>query len=232
MKIISFPFAGGNKYCYPGLSKDIEGFHVIEYSGRGLRFNEPLGTNLNDIAAEMAEYTQRLVKEDEDFILYGHSMGAVIAFLVAQILQEQQFKKPAKLVVSGRMSPSIKPGRFISHLPDDEFWQQIISLGGIHHELQDNPELIEMILPVLRADIIALENCQFNLKSTLSIPIDAFHGSMEDITEQEMMAWKDVTDKELNVYKLTGDHFFIYDHLNYFTSYFISLQIQTRSHND
>ena len=228
MKIIAFPFAGGNKYSFDFLKKILsERITVLEYSGRGQRIKESLKNDLKTIIDDALEKLLPEIK-DEDYVIYGHSMGALVGYLVCQRIENLGFRKPVKLVVSGKKAPSVNIEKTFAYLPDNLFWEEVTKMGGIPNELQAHPELIEYFTPILKADFKCIENYQYNkYASKLTIPIDVFYGSAEDITQKEANAWQKETTGNVNVTKLQGNHFFIFDHKEIFLEYFKNLQLNT-----
>jgi len=225
MKIIAFPFAGGNKYSFDFLKKMLpKRMAVLEYSGRGQRIREPLKDDLKTIIDDAFE--KLLTEIKEDYVIYGHSMGALVGYLVCQRIESLGLRKPVKLIVSGKKVPSIISEKRYTCLPDNEFWEEVAKMGGMPDKLQEHPDLIEYFTPILKADFKCIENYQYNKNaSKLNVPIDVFYGSDEDITQEEADAWQEETTGNVNVTKLKGNHFFIYDHTEFFIKYFKDLQL-------
>jgi surfactin synthase thioesterase subunit len=215
MKVISFPFAGGNRYSFRKIFERERNHHALEWD----RQSELL--ELRCILEDLV-YKTLTLKGNEEFIIYGHSMGALVGYLVCHKLQELGLPMPKKLVVSGRKSPSVPHCDFISHLNDQEFWNGVVSLGGIPDEMLNYPVLIEYYLPIFRYDFQLIESYQYEEKEKLNIPIDIFYGS-EEAVEKEMIGWRTETTKEARVIQLKGNHFFIFDHVDYFKNYFDDL---------
>jgi len=179
-----FPFAGASYYSYKPLFKNIEQTYTIKYlelPGRGNRMNEPLLYKYDEILEDI--FMQIKDQIQEPFILYGHSMGAQLAFDTAHLLLNCCNIKPITLVVSG--SPQ-------EILNDDEFFS--------------------FFEPILRADFQAIENFIYTRKDQLDIPIRALLGDAEETTPDEASAWKKETTAEFNLKIFTGGHFFILEH--------------------
>lgn len=219
MKIIAFPFAGGSKYSYPKFTQNLSQFTVIEYPGRGMRVNDEMIIDIDLLMEDLFLKVKQEINSCEEYIIYGHSMGALVGYLVCHRIQQLGMKKPLKLVVSGRKAPSIKRGKVLSLLQDNLFWQEVIKKGGIPDEFQNHPELIAFYTPILKTDFKAIENYQYIKKEKLTIPIDVFYGSKE-ATEEEMQDWKDETTAEVTITKMEGNHFFIYNHVDFFVNLF------------
>lgn len=219
INMLCFSFAGGNKYSFQKIAKNIDNFIVLEYPGRGMRMKENIIIDIDLLIEDLLPKIKKEIIVTEDYIIYGHSMGALVGYLICQKIEELGLKKPQKLIVSGKKSPCIEREVKLVHLPDEEFWEEVIKLGGIPVELQNHPELIEFYIPILKADFTAIENFQYVKKVKLTIPIDVFYGS-EEATEEEMQDWKDETTAEVTLTKMEGNHFFIYRHIDFFRNLF------------
>ena len=222
MKIIVLPFAGGNKYSFNFLKDPNLSFKVIEYPGRGKRFKEKLLGNIYDILDDAFDkFLINEIKSKDDYVIYGHSMGALIGYLACQKIERENYKKPIKLIVSGRKSPSykFKKRKMLSSLPDNIFWKEISSLGRIPKGLND-PETKNLFTPILKSDIRAVEGFDYVKRGKLTIPIDVFYGDNEQITGDEILSWKNETTGKVSITKLEGNHFFIYKHQSFFINYF------------
>ena len=108
-------------------------------------------------------------------------------------------------------------------LGDNEFWQEVVKLGGIPDELRNHPELIEFYTPILKADFSVIENYRYEKKQKLTIPIDVFYGS-EEAQVNEMLGWKEESTEKVTINQMEGNHFFIFDHTDFFISYFKNIK--------
>jgi external thioesterase TEII len=223
MKIIAFTFAGGSRYSFQMFSKKISHFIVEEYPGRGLRVKEKLLTEIDMIIEDLLPKVIKEIETTKEYIIYGHSMGALIGFLICHRLQELEIKSPLKLVVSGRNDPSLKRDKKIADLPNIQFWEEVIKIGGIPDELKKHPELIDFYVPILKADFKAIEEYHYEKSEKLKVPIDVFYGKSEGISENEIEGWKNHSTEKVVLNSLEGNHFFIYNNESFFVNYFESL---------
>jgi surfactin synthase thioesterase subunit len=213
MKIIAFPFAGGNKTSFNSLFEHTEiDFVTINYPGRGSRVREPLLTEIDALVDDCLRQVLKLIPSDENYIIYGHSMGALIGFLVCKQLNKSGHKQPLKLVVSGHKAPKYPRAKKISQLPDDHFWDYVTRYGGMPEQIQQYPDLIKFFIPILKADFKTIEEYKHQEEKALHIPIDVFYGSDEAITYETAKEWELETTNTVTVQELKGDHFFIYSH--------------------
>lgn len=212
-KIIIFPFAGGNTYSFKNYFPLNNNVCTIEYTGRGLRIEENLIENINTLISDLLPKVKKEINSCDNYIIYGHSMGALVGYLMCKEIQKLGLKSPIKLVVSGRKAPKYSRDMILSDLPDLDFWKEVSKLGGIPEELNKYPELIEYFTPILKADFKCIENYQYNENlPKLPIPIDVLYGSDEEITQEEAEAWKEETIANVSVKELKGNHFFIFEH--------------------
>jgi surfactin synthase thioesterase subunit len=213
MKLYTFHFAGGNKYSYN---------KILPEQGIGIEVPRISNTSFEKLVLLNTENLLSIKNDTEDYVLYGHSMGALVAFLVCHRLKEMNHKLPEKLILSGKKSPSLLRDNRISHLPNDLFWQEIVKMGGIPDEISNCSDLVDYYLPFLKYDFTLIENYHYKKKDKLKIPMDIFYGS-EEATMEDMVGWKNETTETANVEQLEGNHFFIYDHANYFKEYFTTI---------
>lgn len=214
LKVIALPFAGGNMYSYNFLRTLIEPRQIevvaLEYPGRGRRMGEPLLESLEEIVADILEQLLPEVS-DSEYVIYGHSMGGLVGYLLCQEIAQRGLKKPLKLIVSGSAPPSVREDDKIHHLPSEGFWEKMMDLGGIPDELLAEPALKILFEKILRADFKAIEEYHYAGKANLAIPIDVFYGSKEkekDIAQID--EWKGETNKPVRIIRLPGNHFFIH----------------------
>ena len=218
MSIIAFPFAGGNRYSFEFLRPYLEEggveLKVLEYPGRGRRIREPLLASLEEIEADAFERLEKVINNTGEYLIYGHSMGALIGYLMSKKLEKSPLLTPRKLIVSGREAPCCKQEPEIrSNLESDAFWKEVDDLGGLPKEVLKIDELKEFYDPILRSDFSAIEGFDNSDTKKLNIPIDVFYGREEGLEyHPEVDKWNEATTKQVRIYEKSGDHFFIYEH--------------------
>jgi 4'-phosphopantetheinyl transferase len=148
---------------------------------------------------------------DRPFAFFGHSLGALVAFELARRLGRDGGPQPVRLFVSGCAAPSIRrEGRPIHDLPDPAFREELRRLNGTPAAILDNAELMELLLPTLRADFALCETYAFAPGPHLSFPITSCGGLGDDTTSsQELNAWREQTTGSFRLRMLPGDHFFL-----------------------
>lgn len=208
-RLFIFPYAGGapssfNKWA-ADFPNEIE-VSIVHYPGRGSRFNEPPIKELFVLVEEISNAIQ--VDLDKPFFFFGHSLGAVLAFEVARRITPQ----PQILFVSACGAPHVpNPNHPIHDLSDAEFIRSLQDLNGLPAEVVSNAELMELLLPVLRADFEAIENYQYaSSEHRLECPIIAFGGADDShVDHVRLDAWEYHTNNSFRSKIFSGDHFFI-----------------------
>ena len=209
-RLFIFPYAGGSPAAFSKWSASNIETQIAHYPGRGSRFNEPAIQRLDVLAENLLCEIQPLL--DKPFALFGHSMGGLIAFELAQKLRQQNFPQPKSLFVSACVAPQLPDSSPPIHsLPEDEFLDALNKFNGIPAEIFNQPEALKILLPSLRADFEAVETHRFNSgEPPLDIPIVAF-GGLDDprVSRERVEAWAMQTRAAFKAEYFHGDHFFI-----------------------
>lgn len=212
VRLICLPFAGGNAHSYRQwptcLPKDVE-VVPIQLPGRGDRLDEPAIDSVELLVARLLEGLLSYL--DRPFGLFGHSMGALIAFELARRLRTMGFE-PVHLFASGCKAPHLPGDRSKRRhdLPDREFIAAVGDMNGVPGAVLENAELMELMLPALRSDFKLVENYLYRSQLPLRCPISAFGGLQDnEVTQHEIEAWSRHTRGPFQVHMFPGDHFFV-----------------------
>jgi medium-chain acyl-[acyl-carrier-protein] hydrolase len=147
------------------------------------------------------------------FALFGHSMGGLIGFELARHLRTQCDPEPTHLFISGRQAPQIRDRHPRLHtLPESEFLQEIRCLNGTPQSVLSNVELMQLLLPILRADFSICGTYTYIDEPPLNCPITVFGGTDDPEAPAEVLAgWSTQTLATFSLQMLPGDHFFLHD---------------------
>lgn len=212
-RLVCFPHAGGAAtYFFPTsrvLSSRAEVL-AIQYPGRQDRRAEPCVDSLHDLADMI--YLELKPWTDRPLALFGHSMGASLAFEIAHRI-EQDGHQPLVLFASGRRAPSRHRTETV-HLMDDEgLIRDLKRLAGTDARMLGEREVLEMILPALRSDYRAAETYRAAPGIRLGCPITVLTGTEDpQVTLEDAEAWADHTVADCKVRVFPGGHFFLNDH--------------------
>lgn len=214
VRLVCFPYAGAGAAAYrpwiPLLPAGVE-LWAVELPGRATRIAEPAVTDLAALADALASAVAAEVPGA--FALFGHSMGALLAFEVCRRLARAGGPWPRHLVVSGRRAPQLPRSRpSVASLPDAELVGVIVErYGGIPEPVLRQPELMSLFLPTLRADLCALEGHEHMPGPRLAVPITALAGTDDDnAPPADMAGWQQQTSARFALHAFAGDHFFIH----------------------
>ena len=212
IRLFCFSYAGGSASAFRDWCHQVpDQVEVcsVQLPGRGTRFREPSLTCMNLLLdALVAEITPHF---DVPFAFFGHSMGAQVAFELTRRLRDQSESLPVHLFVSGRCAPQIDSSYSdIHNLPEKDFIEEIKKLNGTPDEALQHPELMELVSPILRADIKLIETWKYKDDEPLQVPITAMGGAHDEgVTARHLEGWGNQTSRSFDMQLFEGDHFFI-----------------------
>ena len=213
LKLFCFPYAGGHSLRYrtwaDGLPLAVE-VCPVQLPGRGSRLSEPAYTNMANLVDAMYDSVFSYISGP--FALFGHSMGAVIAFEFARLLRKRHNLLPSHLFVSGRQAPQLQERDPQTYdLPEPEFIEDLKRLNGTPAEVFEHPELLQLMLPLLRADFELIQTYSCTEEPPLDCPITAV-GGLEDteVPFEKLQPWGEQTTAAFSLKMLPGDHFFLH----------------------
>ena len=211
VRLFCFPYAGGGDSIFRSWQQSLpDTIEVcpVQLPGRGLRITEPPCTEMNQLIEVAGEALAPYL--DKPFALFGHSMGALIAFELARHVRREYSAQPVHLFVSGRCSPQTNSGPLDSKLFDSELPEMLRRNNGTPEEVLENPELMELVAPVLRADVTLCNSYVYTPKPPFSFPITAF-GGLDDhgVPRRYIEGWREHTTGPFVLRMVPGDHFFL-----------------------
>jgi pyochelin biosynthesis protein PchC len=211
--LFCFPHAGGAaSYFHPWSASLAPGVEVlaVQYPGRENRAVEPCVTNIPDLADQIHAALRPSLPGT--FAFFGHSMGAILAFEVARRIAREEGRGLAHLFVSGRPGPPRHRHRNLRLAGNPALIAELRSLGGTDPRILQDSEVLELILPTMRADYTASETYQFEPGPPLSCDITAMTGDRDsENTTVEAAAWSAHTTGAFNLQVYPGGHFYLDD---------------------
>jgi surfactin synthase thioesterase subunit len=207
---VCFPHAGAGASVYAHWARLLP-------AGLALRTVEPPACGARERAAarrSARSYARALLPSvvpltDRPIVLFGHSLGALVAFELAREMRRTGLTAPSHLYVSGRQAPHIKPvGTVTWDLPDAALVGFLRRLGGTPATLLDDPDMLAMFLPPLRADLAMNERYLHAEEDPLDTPITAFAASEDERAAQaEVAEWALHTTRSFSLVPVRGGHF-------------------------
>lgn len=213
LRLFCLPYAGGSALLFrpwPNhLPENVE-ICAVQLPGRGVRLRETPFTRIDELVPALAEGLKPFL--DKPFAIFGYSLGAVIGFELARFLRQTATVKPEHLFVAGRRAPQIPANRLPRYaLLDDEFISELQRLNGTPKEVLENPELAQLMLPIVRADFELDETYSYRSESPLDVPLSAYGGLADtDVSAEQLESWRAQTTASFELRMFPGDHFFLH----------------------
>jgi medium-chain acyl-[acyl-carrier-protein] hydrolase len=208
LRLLCLPWAGGRPDAYRAwtewLPRDVELW--------GARYPpEPPEDGIAGIARDLA--TAGRASLGERFALFGHSMGAIVAFELVRELRRAEAALPLLLGVSGEAAPQVaRSGRDARTLSDAELLEEVRSFGGTPEALLTEDAAMELLLPGLRRDLELSSAYAYREEEPLDVPILAFASLSDAVAAPaEVAEWAAQSTAAFELHRLPGDHFFLLD---------------------
>lgn len=211
-RLFCFPYAGGSASTFNGwekaLADDIE-LVSVQPPGRDCRLFEPPFRVIRDLVIELSGEASPLL--DCPYSIFGHSLGARIAFDLVSRFSALGIRSPDLFIASGSRAPHV-PSRnpSIADLPDCKFIEKLSALGGTPQEVLNNREVMELYLPVLRADFKMGAEVRCMNEPVMDCNLAIFYGSNDqEVFSNDAHLWEDKFKGRHDQYYFNGGHFFI-----------------------
>ena len=210
VRLFCLPYAGGGASAYRSwqgiMPADVE-VCPVQPPGREQRIREAAISSIERLIEAIDAALGPML--DRPFVLFGYSMGATVAFEWAHRLRMEHGTEPQLLIVAARAAPQLPPTEpRMYDLPDDEFKERLRDLSGTRDGVLENEELMELVLPLLRADFEIHDTYRPTTRPPLTCPIVVFGGREDDtVPEESLRLWSAVSDGPFDLHLLPGDHF-------------------------
>lgn len=211
-RLVCFPHSGGSARSFaPWAATDWPGVQLlaVQYPGRGDRFGEEPATDVRELSYPVAN--ELLGLDPVLCALFGHSLGALVAYETAVMLRDAG-AAPQSLMVSGSSPPRYAGGGSTHLADDDELWSIMCGLGGVEPELAADGELAELLVPILRGDITAHETYRPRAHvEPLSCPVRCYHGVDDPLVDEARLPeWARVSTGPFALRRRQGAHFHLF----------------------
>ncbi|WP_069171833.1 thioesterase II family protein [Streptomyces griseus] len=213
--VLCVPFAGAGASVFRPwvpLCEDRFDLAAVQLPGREQRFaEEPYQDVAVAVEGLMPEVLER-VSGAGPVVLFGHSLGAVLSYELAHRLAATDGVDLAALVVSGSPGPWTRRENGASGLDDDQFLERVREFAGYRHEALEDPEMRELLLPSLRADVEMHESYLALSDTPLPVPITSVRGTTDTLVSPEQaLEWSKATDKAFDLVEVEGGHMYLVD---------------------
>jgi medium-chain acyl-[acyl-carrier-protein] hydrolase len=211
-RLVCFPFAGSGASTYRpwcGAFGSSVNVCAVQLPGREDRLADAPYVHVTPLVDALTDVLEPVLAAP--YALFGHSMGALIAFELTRRLQRLGRPLPRRLFLSGHRSPDRQPSAAPIHaLPDREFLDALRRFGGTPDVLLNDPEFVSLALPVLRADFTLCETYSFSPGPALDVPVTVLAATRDrHVPAGELEGWGRHSSRETRVRMFEGDHFFV-----------------------
>jgi medium-chain acyl-[acyl-carrier-protein] hydrolase len=213
LRLFCLPYAGGSAVMFRSWPNSFPGnieICSIQLPGRGARLKEIPFRRTQELVPLLAEAVKPFL--DKPFAIFGYSLGAVIGFELTRLLRQTSSASPMHLFVAGRRAPQVSVDRSPRYaLPDEEFISELRKLNGTPQEVLEHPELVQLMLPLVRADFELDETYVYRAEPPLDVPLSAYGGLEDpDVTREHLESWCEQTTASFDLIMFPGDHFFLH----------------------
>lgn len=212
LRLFCFPYAGGGASIFRtwpgGLPSDVE-VCGVQLPGHETRLGSTAHTRITPLIQGLAQAIAPYL--DRPFAFYGHSMGALLSFELARHLRRTSGKLPFCLYLGAYRAPQLpNPNIKIYHLPEEVF-KVVLRADGIPEMILQNEELMQVMLPTLRADFELCDTYEYKEEPPLACPLALF-GGLEDVrvSASDLAAWPTHSSAKCSLAMLPGSHFFLH----------------------
>ncbi|MCE5984673.1 thioesterase II family protein [Pseudomonas sp. LF19] len=217
LTLLCLPYSGASAMVYSRWRRKLPAWlsvRPVELPGRGARLGEPLLTDMQVLARQLAS-EQRLAAS-QPYALLGHSLGALLAFELAHELQVLGCPPPVALFACGTAAPTRREdydgGNWREPKSDEVLIDELRKLQGTPEEVLANQELMSLTLPVLRADFLLCGRYVYRQRPPLHCPLHVLGGEDDKASEAQLLAWRQESVGDFSLEVFPGGHFFIHEH--------------------
>lgn len=212
LRLFCVPFAGAGASTFnawPSAFPDTVELHAVQLPGRESRYAEPALGDVDEAVRQVADAMEPCL--DQCYAVFGYSMGALLAFEIVRELRRRNAPMPLQLFVAARRAPQLAAARpRLAHLPREAFLRQVSEYCDSPPVAWQNPDLLEIVLPVLRVDMALCEGYVYRREPPFHFPIQAFAGRRDASAPlSTVQDWREHTSGEFAIKVFDGGHFFV-----------------------
>ena len=213
VRLFCFAHSGGTAMAYRAWAEQLPpSIEVcpVQLPGREKRFIEPVIKDWRQLIETLVPLFRHAA--DKPFALFGHSLGSLVAFEVARELRRTGLPAPVHLFPSACKAPKLRKQTTLHELPDAQFAEEVFGIGGTPEGVMENKDLLELLMPMLRADFTLAGTYKHEPEAPFDFPITAFGGDTDPrASKEELEAWAEETAKAFDCEIFPGGHFYLRD---------------------
>ncbi|CRM95227.1 Linear gramicidin dehydrogenase LgrE [Pseudomonas sp. 22 E 5] len=214
LRLFCLPYSGASAMVYARWRRSLpDWLHVcpLELPGRGMRMDEPLQRDIKALAAQLAEEISHDLSGP--YAVFGHSLGGLLAFELVHALAARNLPAPLALFASGTAGPARRDvSEYAIEKTDAQLIDRLRELQGTAEEALANPELMQLMLPILRADFLLCGSFTYGRRAPLGMPIHVFGGKQDSVRADQLLDWQLDAASGFSLDLFDGHHFFLVQH--------------------
>ncbi len=211
LRLFCLPYSGASAMVYSRWRRKLPAWlqlRPLELPGRGMRMSEPLQRDLKQLAFQLADEIK--AELDGPYALFGHSLGGLLAFELAHALRARGLAAPLALFTSATAGPALRDvSEYAIEKTDNELLARLRELGGTSEEALGNHELMQMMLPILRADFLLCGSFDYGERKPMAVPIHVFGGKQDSVKVEALLDWQEETSTGFSLDMFEGGHFYL-----------------------
>ncbi|WP_081735118.1 thioesterase II family protein [Paenibacillus gorillae] len=212
--LICLPYAGGSAQVYKRWANQLHpNLRLVpaELPGRGSRMDEPFYRDVEEAVQDLIPLVLKAALTSEAYALFGHSMGSLLGYEVLHALREEGLPLPAAVFLSARGAPHCeqKEARQTHLLPDDAFLEELKGMGGMSDELFRHQELLDLFMPILRADFKLVCEYEHRMRPPLPLRLTILSGKDDGCVKGPLREWERYATEGCELLTFEGGHFFL-----------------------
>ena len=211
-QLLCLPFAGAGASFFNEWKPIPDRLDVVpvQLPGREKRFCEPCYTDVFEAVTGLVPEVSELIDPERDVIVFGHSLGAVLAYELTHALAQKGNFRITGLVVSGSPDPWTPRKEYATGLNDEDFLGRVVQFAGYSHSALEDPLMRELLLPTLRADVEMHEKYRARTDTRLDVPILMVRGDGDElISNEQLLGWVRATSADARAESLPGGHMYL-----------------------
>lgn len=213
LRLFCLPYSGASAMVYVRWRRVLPDWLQVcplELPGRGMRMDEPLQRDIGALAAQLADEISRDL--NGPYALFGHSLGGLLAFELAHALKARNVPAPLALFASGTAGPARRDvSEYAREKTDEQLIARLRDLQGTAEAALANRELMQLMLPILRADFLLCASFRYGPRAPLAMPIHVFGGRQDSVRVDELLDWQEETTTGFSLDMFEGHHFYLMD---------------------
>lgn len=205
----AMPYAIGSSSIYYDLKNKLPILHPVEYPGHGCRIDECCLMDIKDIAKDVFQQIRDYT--EEAYGLLGYSMGSLVTYELYKIICREGLRLPELILLLACDTPGVKrPMKGFHRMSKEELKEEILLLNGTCPSVLEEEEIMDLIYPIAKADLAAIENYRDTDPIRIKVPTLVVRGKKEEMLDDSIDCWSHYCEQNKR-FLVDGGHFFLFN---------------------